>query len=256
MGDIHIIEAMIRCLSEHGVDIVKTQSWQARKLSKHTPNYQLNYEYYKNHQLNEEKHYEIKKMCDRYGIEMLTTCFDLERVESLASLGLKIAKVASSDSASYKMIEMLLERFESLIISTGATTEEELEKTINLCKGRNVVFLHCVTKYPCPLDEVNMKRMLYLKEKGVRVGYSDHTMGTEASKYAICLGAEYIEKHFTLNRYLPGKDQSMSATIEELSELVQWAKLIDSMQGLPVLSLSDDELSFRKHYVGKWGKNE
>ena len=256
MGNLQVMEAMIRCLADHKVDIVKVQSWQAKMLRKNFENYQQNYEYYRKHQLSKEHHLQIKTMCDKYGIEMLATCFDLERVDFLKSLGLQTIKIASPDTASYKLIKSLLNKFERLIISTGATAEEELKKTIDMCKGRDVVFLHCVTIYPCPLNEVNMDRMLYLREKGIRVGYSDHTMGTEAAKYAICLGAEYVEKHFTLNKYLPGRDQKMSATIDEMSELVQWSKLVDAMRGRPTAQLSKTELSYRKNYIGKWGNNE
>ena len=256
MGDLQVMEAMIRCLSDHKVDIVKTQSWLSKMLRKDIGDYQKNCEYYKNHELSDEDHLQIKGMCDKYGIEMLTTCFDLERVDFLKSLGLQTVKIASPDTASYKLIKILLNKFERLIISTGATTEEELKKTIAICKGRDVVFLHCVTIYPCPLSKVNMDRMLCFREKGIRVGYSDHTMGTEAAKYAICLGAEYVEKHFTLNRYLPGRDQNMSATIDEMSELVKWSKLVDEMRGRPSAQMSEPELTYREKYIGKWGNNE
>jgi len=255
MGDMRVIEAMVLCLADHGVDILKTQSWLANNLRKDIPDYQMNFDYYTKHQLSDKDHFKIKEMCDKHDIEMLATCFDLNRIDLLASLGLKIVKVASPDTANYKMIEKCLEKFDHLMISTGATTEAELEKTMDICKGSDVVFLHCVTKYPCPLDEVNMDRMLYIKDKGFRVGYSDHTTGTEAAKYAICLGAEYVEKHFSLNRYLPGRDQKMSATIDEFSEIVDWARLVEEMKGTPIPDLSQDELTYRRNYIGKWGNN-
>lgn len=255
MGDMQVIEAMIRNLADHGVDVVKTQSWRADNLRKDFPDYDMNYRYYKQHELSDEDHFKIKEFCDHYGIQMLTTCFDVDRVDFLASLGLATIKVASSDMAGYRMIRRLLDRFEEVIISTGAATECELERTMEICRGGNAVFLHCMAYYPCPLEKVNMERMLFLKEKGFRAGYSDHTLGTEAGKYAICLGAEYVEKHFTLNRCLPGRDQKMSATIEELSDLVLWANLVESMRGASDAPLSDVEIKFRNNYVGKWGDN-
>ena len=100
-----------------------------------------------------------------------------------------------------------------------------------------------------------MKRMLYLKSKGCRFGYSDHTLGTEAGKYAICIGAEYLEKHFTLNRYLPGRDQKMSSTMDEMKELANWAKLVEGMAGIEDPDLTDADLIFRENYIGKWGDN-
>ncbi len=256
MGDMEIIEAMIKTLAQNGVDVVKTQSWQSKSLRKDIQDYETNYDYYLKHQLSDEDHWAVKEMCDQYGIEMLTTCFDLGRIEFLSSLGLKMIKVASSDSTSHKMIERLVNNFDTVVVSTGGTEEDELNDLIKLCQGKNVIFLHCVSLYPCPFEKVNMDRMVALKKQGLRFGYSDHTMGTDAAKYAICLGAEYVEKHFTLNRALPGRDQKMSTTIEEFSEIVEWANLINKMKGVPNPILSKQEHTFRENYIGKWGKND
>ena len=100
-----------------------------------------------------------------------------------------------------------------------------------------------------------MMRMQYIRDKGFQFGYSDHTLGTEAAKYAICLGAEYVEKHFTLNRYLPGRDQKMSTTIEEMSEIVKWSRAVELMHGVSDVFLYDEELKIRENYIGKWGSN-
>ena len=256
MENMEVIEAMIHCLSEHKIDFIKIQSWQADMLRKDYPDYQSNYNYYKKYQLSDDDHYRVLELCKKYEIQFLTTCFDINRIDFLSSLGINIIKVASPDFGSYRMISILLAKFESLIISAGASTNEELEKTIDLCKDRDVTFLHCVSTYPCPLGEVNMERMLYLRKRGLKVGYSDHTLGTEAGKYAICLGAEYVEKHFTLNRYLPGRDQKMAATIDEMSQLVEWAHLVNSMGGCEEPELSDSQLAFRKNYISKWGDNQ
>jgi sialic acid synthase SpsE len=126
---------------------------------------------------------------------------------------------------------------------------------MEICEGREVVFLHCISIYPCPLNKVNMMRMQYIRDKGFQFGYSDHTLGTEAAKYAICLGAEYVEKHFTLNRYLPGRDQKMSATIEDMSEIVEWSKAVETMKGSSEVFLNDEEVNWRVKYIGKWGNN-
>ena len=255
MGDIHVLESMIKCLADQDVDIVKTQSWQADKLRNDISDYQQNYKYYKKHELSDKDHVKVKEMCEEYGIEMIATCFDLDRVDFLSTLGLKTIKVASSDTASYTLIKRLLDRFERLIISIGATTKKELDKTMETCEGREVVFLHCISIYPCPLNKVNMMRMQYIRDKGFQFGYSDHTLGTEAAKYAICLGAEYVEKHFTLNRYLPGRDQKMSATIEDMSEIVEWSKTVETMRGSSEVFLNDEEVNWRVKYIGKWGNN-
>ena len=97
--------------------------------------------------------------------------------------------------------------------------------------------------------------MEWLRSLGVRVGYSDHSLGTEAGKLAICRGAEILEKHYTLSRNLPGKDQAMSMQIEEFAELAQFAKFVDVLDGVGNPELSETEEELRKIYVGKWGNN-
>jgi sialic acid synthase SpsE len=255
IGNKEVIESMIHALSENGVEVVKTQSWQVKKLRKDIPDYEINVNYYKKHEFSDEDHHWLKDTCKKYGVEFLTTCFDLDRIEDLAAFGLKRIKIASPDANSYKMIKRALDKFEEIIISTGATTDDELNKIMDICQGKNVVMLHCMTIYPCPLDQVNMDRMLYIRDKGFRFGYSDHTLGTEAGKYAICLGAEFLEKHFTLNRFLPGRDQKMSSTIEDFVELSKWAESVEKMKGTASRLLTDTELDFRRNYYGKWGNN-
>ena len=152
-------------------------------------------------------------------------------------------------------LRLMLEKHHMLVEGAAVLAVASLMREKDRYKGKNVVFLHCVTEYPCPLNHVYMEKMIRMRENGLRVGYSDHTLGTEAGKYAICLGAEYVEKHFTLNRYLPGRDQKMSATIEEMAELAAWAKIVEDMRGPEISGLTDPEKSYRENYIGKWGDN-
>ena len=246
---------MIKCLSERSVDFVKTQSWQASKLRPTQFDFDNALRYYRDLELTNEDHRTIKDFCVGHGLKMLTTCFDIERIDFLKTLEIEAIKVASSDSRSFSMIKKLLDSFQTVIISTGATTRKELDSLIRFCDGYDPVFLHCTSIYPCPLEDVNMARMLYLRDMGVRFGFSDHTIGTQAGKFAISLGAEYLEKHFTLSRYLPGKDQKMSTLPDEFAELVKWAELVERMRGSEDPPLSDNEVAFLQNYVGKWGDN-
>lgn len=255
MGNMAIAEAMVCAAADAGVDIVKFQSWQARKLRKDFPDYQATFARHRSTELSDEDHYHLIDVCRKKGVEFLTTCFDLERVDFLAGLGLKSIKVASPDCASLRLLDRLMEKFEHIIISTGMATDQEVERMIRHTRGHNVTVLHCVSLYPTPLDRVNLERMNWIKSFGVRVGFSDHSLGVEASMLAIGMGAEVIEKHFTLSRNLPGKDQAMSSTPEELAQLVRWACLVEQMRGESHPELSDEELRLRSLYVGKWGDN-
>lgn len=255
MGDMEIAKRMIQLAADAGVDTIKFQSWQARKLRKDFPDYGETFARHQKAELSDEDHILLIEKCDECGIKFLTTCFDLERIDFLASLGLSTIKVASPDCTSMAMLDKLMSRFPRLIISTGMSTDEEIMKMVNHVKNHDVVILHCVSIYPTPLEKVNLERMDWLKSLGVRVGFSDHSLGTEAGKLAIALGAEVLEKHFTLSRYLPGKDQAMSTELGEFKELAEWNKVVSKMKGTAHPALSAGENKLREVYIGKWGDN-
>jgi N,N'-diacetyllegionaminate synthase len=255
MGDINLAKTMIEIAAKAGVDTVKFQSWKADSLRKDFPDYEATYARHRKTQLSDEDHKTLIDHCRAKGVEFLTTCFDLSRVDFLASLGLKRIKVASPDCGSERLLKALMKKFPSLIVSTGMTPEEDVRKAVEITRGHDVVFLHCVSLYPTPLDKANLRRMDWLKNMGVRVGLSDHSLGTQASKVAIARGAEIIEKHYTLSRQLPGKDQAMSMQPDEFAELCKFRDEVALMEGVETPPLSEEEQRLRGIYVGKWGNN-
>jgi len=255
MGSKAVAEAMIQAAAAAGVDLVKFQSWQARKLRPDFPDYDQTFRRHQTTELSDKDHWFLVERCRQCGVKFLTTCFDLDRVDFLAGLGLDTIKVASPDCGSLRLLDRLMEKFEHLIISTGMTPDSEVEHMIAHTRGHRVTVLHCVSLYPTPPDRVNLARMNWLKSLGVPVGFSDHTLGVEAGMLAISMGASMVEKHFTLSRSLPGKDQAISGTPEEFARLVTWANLVETMTGVPRPRLSEDELRLREIYVGKWGDN-
>ena len=222
MGNMDIAFEMIKLAAEAGIDTVKFQSWRADNIPKDFPYYDSVYARHYKTQLSDDDHIRLIEHCNDNNINFLTTCFDIDRVDFLASLGISEIKVASPDCVSFNLLDLLMKKFPRLIISTGMSTDEEIESMINHVKGHDVIVLHCVSIYPTPLDKVNLERIEWLKSFGVRVGFSDHSLGTEASMLAIAMGVEIIEKHFTLSRSLPGKDQSMSTEINEFKRIVEW----------------------------------
>ena len=188
-------------------------------------------------------------------MRFLTTCFDRGRVAFLASLGLKTIKVASPDLTSHTMIKELRAKFDHLIVSTGMSYDEEIKETAALLDGTSFTFMHCVSLYPTPLEAVNMARMDWLRQFTPLVGFSDHTLGTEAPRLAIARGAAFVEKHFTLSRYLAGKDQKVSCEPHELREIADFAEKVAQWMGTAHPQLSAREEEFRGIYIGKWGNN-
>lgn len=256
MGNMAVAQGMIELAAKNGVDCVKFQSWKADCLRKDFPDYEATYARHSKSELSDSDHELLIEQCRKNGVDFLTTCFDVSRATFLASLGLNRIKVASPDCGSTRLLETLMKHFKTLIISTGMTPDEDVQKAVDITRGHDVVFLHCVSIYPTPLERVNMRRMEWLRSMGVRVGYSDHSMGTEAGKLAICRGAEILEKHYTLSRNLPGKDQAMSMQIEEFAELAQFAKAVEIMDGISNPKMSENEEKLRGIYIGKWGDNK
>lgn len=250
-GDIELAKEMIRVAANCGADYIKFQSWQSKNLKLGDPNY----ERHRKSELSDADHLILMEECARSGIQFLTTCFDIGRIEFLASLGLKTIKIASPDCGSAKMISLMKDVFEHLIISTGMSYDQEVEKTAKLLMGYSYTFLHCVSLYPTPLDKVNIARMDWLRQFTPSVGFSDHTLGTEAAKLAIARGTSFVEKHFTLDRGLPGKDQAISVEPAEIKELVEFAAQTEMMMGMERPTLSADEEKMRQIYIGKWGDN-
>jgi N,N'-diacetyllegionaminate synthase len=256
LGDPRVMTAMLQEAKRVGCDVVKFQSWKASQLRKDFPDYEATYARHKSAELTDEQHVELVKQCGAAGLEFLTTCFDLNRVDFLASLGVSTIKVASPDATSWALLEKLSAKFQTLIISTGLITTPELEELMKRVDPKQVVLLHCISLYPTPPEQVNLARMEWIRDHGFRVGFSDHTEGYEAAVLAIARGAEFIEKHFTLSKALPGKDQQMSATPDVFQEICRWRDLILAMMGQPIRKLTETEEKIRQAYVGKWGNNK
>jgi sialic acid synthase SpsE len=255
LGNLDIARAMIDAALAAGCDTVKFQSWRPEKLAAAFPDYQAAFDRHSRTVLTDSGHAELLNYCRMRGIRFLTTCFDVDRIGFLASLGLEEIKVASPDCGSIRMLELLMKRFSRLIISTGMTEEQDVLRAIDVTRGHDVVFLHCVSLYPTPPDRVNLARMHWLREQGARVGFSDHTMGVDAAMLAVAQGAEIIEKHFTLSRQMPGKDQSVSGEPPEFRTIARWISTVQVVTGAPHPGLSGEERRLREIYVGKWGSN-
>tara|TARA_Y100000739_G_scaffold227570_1_gene237381 strand:- start:387 stop:1355 length:969 start_codon:yes stop_codon:yes gene_type:complete len=169
--------------------------------------------------------------CRKRGAIPLTTCFSLNRIEEIINQGFKEIKIASYDCASYTLIRSLIDKFEHIYISTGATFDEEINKTHKILSSNKTpfTFLHCVTIYPTPLNQLHLSRFNFLKKLSNEIGFSDHTSpknnGVIASCAAIYFGATVIERHFTVLNSNQTKDGPVSITKNELKEIKSFSKL-------------------------------
>jgi len=235
--------------------------------------YQPEYDRLKGLELTIDQHRQFADLARESGLEPLTTAFNITRVPELKNLGFKSIKVASYDCGSLPLIEELSKHFDELIISTGATYDDEIERTAKFLNDSNkdFTFLHCVTIYPTPLDVMNLNRMKYLQQYTKNVGLSEHTRtsadGVKACLVAIHHGAECIERHFTVLPEDQSKDGPVSIRKSHIEEMVSFSKLspsdqeqyikekipeADSMMGTETRPLSDEELLNRSYYRGRF----
>ncbi len=197
----------------------------------------------------------LKSLCEEVGIGFMSTPFDLVSIDLLAGLGQDYFKVPSGEITNLPYLRKIAAAGCPVILSTGMSTLDEIEDAILILTGSHpkypsestltrddITVLHCNTQYPTPYGDVNLLAMQEIRERlGVRTGYSDHTQGIEVSLAAAALGAEVVEKHFTLSRTLPGPDHKASIEPHELRLLVDCIRHIDASLGEPHKVVSDSE---------------
>lgn len=195
---------------------------------------------------------ELQALCAKLGVEFLSTPGSEESLRELISAKCRFVKNGSDYLTHLPLLRMMAETDMHLIISTGMAYEEDISSAIEALKPAlpdRVTLLHCTSNYPTAPEDTNLRRMVALKEKyGLPVGYSDHTVGWQAAVQAVTLGAEMIEKHFTLSHDLPGPDHWFSSTPDEMAELVRHVRLAEKRMGRPDLRPADGEMATRNEY--------
>lgn len=189
----------------------------------------------------------LKELCDSVGIGFMSTPFDLVSIDCLAPLGMDYWKIPSGEITNLPYLQKIGARGEKIILSTGMATLAEVETALQVLEKAgtprsDVYVLHCTTQYPAPLESVNLRAMDALATLGCAgVGYSDHTEGIDVSVAAAARGAVVIEKHFTLDRNLPGPDHKASLEPAELKRLVDAVRRVSVMLGSEEKTAADAE---------------
>ncbi len=191
------------------------------------------------------QHRELKDYCDSIGIQYLSAAFDLPSVDFLALLNLPMFKIPSGEITNLPYLERIAACGKPVLLSTGMSEPAEIEAALQVLRrggAGEVTVLHCNTEYPTPAKDANLKAMLDIRERfGCPVGYSDHTLGIEADIAAVALGAEVIEKHFTLDKNMPGPDHKASLSPSELMEMVCAVRRTERMLGSGHKEVSESE---------------
>lgn len=178
---------------------------------------------------------ELKTYCESIGIGFLSTSFDLDSTRFLDKLGCDIWKIPSGEITNYPYLVDIAKRHQPIILSTGMSTENDITdalKVLNENGAGKISLLHCTTEYPTPFSDVNLRAMCAMGDRyGLEVGYSDHTRGIEVPIAAVAMGAQIIEKHFTLDRNMEGPDHKASLEPDELKQMVTAIRNIETALG-------------------------
>lgn len=256
-GDFDRAKEMLEIAASTGVNCVKFQTFKAEQLASRfadtaeyhkknvSPSENNQLEMLKRYELKKEHFIELKKRCEELHIDFLSTPFDNESIDLLNEIGVDFWKIPSGEINNLPYLLKIAETHKPVILSTGMSDLNEVEYAVNLLRNNGVkelTLLHCNTEYPTPYEDVNLKAMQSMKERfDVEVGYSDHTKGITVSLAAVALGASVIEKHFTLNRNLPGPDHKASMEPKELERLVKEIRIVEQAMGDGIKKVSNSE---------------
>ena len=270
-GSIELAKKLIEKGAEAGVDAVKFQSFKANKLvtvNAEKADYQVanigkndenQYVMLKKLELDYDKHQELMDYAKSKGVMFLSSAFDLESIDLLVDLDLSVFKIPSGEITNLPYLRKIAQTNKPVILSTGMATLGEIEAALEVLKNNgttDVTILHCNTEYPTPMSDVNLTAMNTMKDAfKVKVGYSDHTLGIEIPIAAVALGAEVIEKHFTLDKTMEGPDHKASLEPDELKQMVKSIRNIEEALGngvkTPTESERKNKVVARKSIVAK-----
>lgn len=270
-GDMELAKKLIQQAKDAGADCVKFQSWSSDSIfSKkvYTENYFLNDDYrnrddytleeiVKEYSITESQLIEMKELSDQIGIDCTSTPFSKKEVDFLVNkLKTPFIKVASMDLNNYPFLEYIAQQNLPIVISTGLSSLDEIDRAIQTIENSGntqICILHCVSIYPPNDNQVNLRNIQTLQQLyPYPIGFSDHTIGTAIPLASVSLGASLIEKHFTLDKEMPGWDHKVSADFQELKEICSQSKRINDALGSARITSQEDQAkkdAFRRSIV-------
>lgn len=260
-GDINLAKKLCLAAKEAGADAVKFQTWVTEKMItktvkqacyqvNNTGNDQSQFDMLKALELSYDNFREIKAYCDEIGIQFASTADEFDSLDFLVELGIPFIKVGSGDVGNISYLRYIGSKRKPVILSTGMSTLADVENSIKALRdggANDISLLHCTTSYPCPFDSVNLNAMNTLKNAfRLPVGYSDHTIGIEIPIAAVAMGAEIIEKHFTLDRTMPGPDHIASTEPNDFKLMVDSIRNVENALGTGTKGPTDAEKEISK----------
>ena len=234
---------MIKAAKKIGANAIKFQLFNAKKMY---PNDDKMYRLFKSIELNPKWIKDLKNYSKKNKIDFLCSVFDLESAR-LVNKHVKYHKVASSEATNYGLLEYLLKTKKKILFSTGMCDIKDVENFIKLAKkykNKNIVLMQCGSMYPIPYNHVNLNVLKTYRKYKFQLGFSDHTIGSEAAMCSRAIGAKYFEKHFTLNKKLKGPDHFYATEPKEFKNYIQKIKLVETLLGTSSKEMLPDEKKF------------
>lgn len=247
-GDLGLARRMIAIAAESGADMVKFQTFSADRLvtanaakadyqTRNSCGGETQLAMLRRLELSEQAHIDLIEECDRNGIEFFSTGFDDKDIDLLIGMGLQKLKVPSGEITNLPLLRHIGAQGKEVLLSTGMSTLAEVESALKILetsgtRKENITVLHCTSDYPAAMADVNLRAMVAMRDNlDVEVGYSDHTPGIDVAIASVALGASVIEKHFTIDRGLPGPDHLASLEPDELKAMIRSIRNIEKAMG-------------------------
>ena len=229
MGDLTLAKQMIQKAKDNGADYVKFQTWSVDRLKPGPWDDDGRTEIYKKAELSLDDHISLKQFSESYGIPFFSSVFSIEDAKLLSKVGVNSVKIASFESRNQELITYCYYHFDKIYLSTGTSSVDEIRDMLRPLDSSKFVILHCVSSYPLEYKNCNLPRIKTLKQFFPNVGYSDHTPGIEGTKVALSYNPTVIEKHFTIDQTLPGRDNKFSILPQDLQNLKSYITMSEQM---------------------------
>lgn len=244
-GSLGILHSYIDALAETGIDAIKFQTHIAEAESsvfepfrvKFSYEDDTRYDYWNRMEFTKEQWKGIKEHCDQVGLEFISSPFSIAAVNLLEEIGVKRYKIGSGEVSNFLMLERIAQTGKEIIVSSGMSSFEELDDTVNFLKEKGCTYsiLQCTTQYPTSAENVGFNVLAELKQRyQVKVGFSDHSAEIFPCLSAVTLGAEIIEFHAIFDKRMFGPDTKSSLTIDEISQLVRGVRYIETAHNNPI----------------------
>lgn len=251
MGDMNLAKQMIVLAKDSGADYAKFQTWSVSNLKSGPWDKDGRREIYEKAELTEEKHQILNDYCNEIGIKFLTSCFSSKSINIISKFS-KEVKIPSTEIANLDLLRRISENFQSVFLSTGAATSSEINQAVEILRNNKLTILHCVCSYPCDMRNANLKKIDDLKQYGFPVGYSGHCLGIWDAIASLEYNVTLIEKHFTIDNELPGRDNKFALLPEEFKKLTSYIKNRNLMNTSHTQEVLTCEEEMRNVYRGRW----